>query len=580
MPHVTVMPRTAVFAVYDGGTYGAIEQRPPAEARAAGSVRQRLWRIVAKRSILASGAIERGLLFRNNDRPGVMMASAVRTYANRYAVLAGQKIALVANNNDGWRTACDLADAGAEIVCVIDTRRDVSPQVRERVDARVILGGLVEAVKGRTTVAGIRVRTETGVEDLNCDLLAMSGGWNPNVSLTCHLGARPQWDETLVAFRPSDLLPGMQVVGAATGDMTLGRCLASGHRAGEAIAEDLGLRPSRGTAPSAADETFAVRACWHVGGSAKKAFVDFQNDVTVRDVEIAAAEGFRSVEHLKRYTTLGMATDQGKTANVNGLAVLAQITGRTIEQTGTTTFRPPYVPVAIGAFAGSHRGRHFRPTRKTPSHRFAEERGAVFVEAGQWLRAQYFPQPGDAGWLDAVNREVRTVRERVGFCDVSTLGKIELQGRDVGLFLDRLYINTFSTLPIGRARYGLMLREDGFCFDDGTTSRLSDSRFLMTTTTANAARVFQHMHFCHQVLWPDLDVQFVSATDQWAQFSVAGPRSRDTLRALVDPRFDIGNEAFPYMAVREVTVCGGLSARLYRLSFSGELAYEIAVAAD
>ena len=262
------------------------------------------------------------------------------------------------------------------------------------------------------------------------------------------------------------------------------------------------------------------------------------------------------------------------------MAVLAKVTGRSIAQTGTTTFRPPYVPVAIGAFAGHHRGKQFRPVRKTPSHRLAEVRGAVFVEAGQWLRAQYFPSPGDSGWLDAVNREVRTVRERVGFCDVSTLGKIELQGRDVGAFLDRLYINTFSTLPVRRARYGVMLREDGFCFDDGTTSRLSDSRYLMTTTTGNAARVFQHMHFCHQVLWPGLDVQLVSATDQWAQFSVAGPHARDTLRALIDPPFDIGNEAFPYMAAGELTVCGGVPARLYRLSFSGELAYEIAVPAD
>ena len=274
-----------------------------------------------------------------------------------------------------------------------------------------------------------------------------------------------------------------------------------------------------------------------------------------------------------------MATDQGKLSNVNGLAIMAALTGQAIPAVGTTSYRPPYVPIAIGALAGHHRGKQFRPTRLTPSHQWAQEQGAEFVETGAWLRAQYFPRSGEKDWLETVTREVRAVRSAVGFCDVSTLGKIEVHGPDAGAFLDRLYINTFSNLPVGRARYGLMLREDGIAFDDGTTSRLADDRYFMTTTTANAVRVFAHMQFCHQVLWPELDVQFASATDEWAQFSLAGPKARDVLAQLVDPPFSISNADFPYMAVAELEVCNGIPARLYRLSFSGELAYEIGVPA-
>ena len=294
---------------------------------------------------------------------------------------------------------------------------------------------------------------------------------------------------------------------------------------------------------------------------------------------LSEREGFRSVEHLKRYTTLGMATDQGKLSNVNGLAIMAALTGQTIPAVGTTRYRPPQVPVAIGAFAGHHRGEQFRPTRLTPWHQWAAEQKAVFVETGAWRRAQYFPRGGEADWLAAVKREVSTVRSTVGFCDVSTLGKIDVHGPDAGVFLDRLYINTFSNLPVGRARYGVMLREDGLVLDDGTTSRLAQDRYFMTTTTANAVRVFQHMQFCHQVLWRELDVQFVSATDEWAQYSVAGPKARETLAKIVDAPFSIANADFPYMAAGELEVCGGNPARLYRLSFSGELAYEIGVPA-
>jgi sarcosine oxidase subunit alpha len=389
------------------------------------------------------------------------------------------------------------------------------------------------------------------------------------------------WSEDIAAFVAKTPPPGLAVAGAANGAMLLGACLASGSEAGRIAAQDCGFTTAASSPPPVVDsETCAITPMWHVSGwhiNGGKAFVDFQNDVTASDIALAAREGFRSVEHLKRYTTLGMATDQGKLSNVNGLAIMAVLTGETIPSTGTTSYRPPQVPVAIGALAGHHRGSEFRPIRLTPSQQWAQEHNAVSVEAGPWLRAQYFPRPGEASWFDTVRREVQTVRSGVGFCDVSTLGKIDVHGPDAGTFLDRLYINTFSSLPVSRARYGVMLREDGIVFDDGTTSRLAEDRYFMTTTTANAGRVFQHMQFCHQVLWPELDVQFVSATDEWAQYSVAGPRSRETLQKLVDPPLSIANADLPYMGVVECTVCGGTPARLYRLSFSGELAFEIGV---
>jgi sarcosine oxidase subunit alpha len=539
-----------------------------------------LWRIVARRAVLAAGATERPIVFGGNDRPGVMLASAVRAYACRFAAIPGRRIALFTNNDDGWRTASDLARCGIEVELVIDSRPEVAAPVAACADrARVILGGEVVAARGGASLNGIDVRTRNGTERLAADVLAVSGGWNPNVHLSCHHNGRPRWDDAIAAFVPGARPPGMVVVGAANGVMTLARALAEGSAAGRHAAVDCGFTPSRMQLPTAAAEPAAVTALWHVAGSRGKAFIDLQNDVTADDVALAEREGFRSVEHLKRYTTLGMATDQGKTGNVAGLAMMAELTGRSIAGTGTTTYRPPYTPVAIGAFAGPHRGRHFRPERLTPSHRWAVAQGAVFTETGLWLRAQYFPHAGDSDWLDAVTREVSTVRSAVGFCDVSTLGKIELQGSDAGEFLDRLYINTVSNLTIGRVRYGVMLREDGFVLDDGTVARLAEDRFFVTTTTANAARVFQHMQFCHQALWPELDVQFLSATDQWAQFSVAGPRARDTLAALVDAPFDLSNATFGYMAAAELTVCGGVPARLYRISFSGELAYEIGVPA-
>ena len=580
-PRVRLMPRTTVFGGYDDGEYGAVERvsdhlAVPMDRLA----RQRLWHIAAKRTILTSGAIERGIVFGGNDRPGIMAAAAARTYAHRFGVAVGRRVVVFTNNNDGWRTVRDLRDKGLDVPAVVDTRSTVSAATIENFDGRVFLGSMILGTKGGRSVRSLTVRTPRGHETIACDAIAVSGGWNPNLALACHRGGRPTWNEEIAAFVPGKLPKGMNVAGAAGGTMRLAACLRDGEQAGKSAIEALGLKPAMGRTPTADDEDVDVQPFWYVAASRQKAFVDFQNDVTAKDVALAAREGFRSVEHLKRYTTLGMATDQGRTGNVLGLAIMAELTHRSIPETGTTTFRPPYTPVAIGAFAGHHRGKAFRPIRRTPSHEWAQQHGAVFTEAGAWLRAQYFPASGESDWLETVNREVRSVRSAVGFCDVSTLGKIEVQGPDAGLFLDRLYINTFSTLPVGRARYGMMLREDGFALDDGTVSRLAKDRFFMTTTTANAARVFQHMHFCHQVLWPELDVQFVSATDQWAQFSIAGPNARKVLEVIIDPAFDISNGAFPYMAVGEIAVCRGVPARLYRLSFSGELAYEIGVRAD
>jgi methylglutamate dehydrogenase subunit C len=583
MRNVRVMTRTAVFGVYDGGTYGALERvndHVPVPAKH--QVRQRLWRIVANRCILAAGATERPIVFPGNDVPGVMMASAVRTYIERFAAVPGKKLALFTNNDDGWKTAETALRAGVEIAAVIDARKNVPAHCRTLADSGdfAVYSGNVAGVRGgKAGISQVEIALADGRRaTVSADTLAMSGGWNPSVGLASHHRGRPKWQAEIAAFVPDGCPPGMTVAGAANGELSLGACLRSGHEAGASAAADCGHAGTKHTAPAATDESVAIAPLWHVDGK-QKAFVDFQHDVTASDVALAQREGFESVEHLKRYTTLGMATDQGKTSNVTGLAIMAQLSGRSIPQTGTTIYRPPQVPVAIGAFAGHHRDENFHATRLTPSHHWAAERGAVFVDTGLWKRAQWYPQPGEKDWLESVTREVLAVRNGVGFCDVSTLGKIDVMGKDAGVFLDRVYINAFSSLGVGKARYGLMLREDGIVMDDGTTSRLAEDHYYLTTTTAKAGPVMQHLEFCRQVLWPELDVQITSCTDQWATFSIAGPNTRDLLREIVDPAEDLSNEGFPFMGVREVQLRGGMVARLFRISFSGEMAFEISVPA-
>ncbi|MGP0061470.1 MAG: sarcosine oxidase subunit alpha family protein [Beijerinckiaceae bacterium] len=585
LPDVRLMPRTTVFGAYDQGTYGAIERvGDHLQVPERSAPRQRYWRIIAPRSILAAGAIERPVVFAGNDRPGVMLAGAVRAYVNRYGVLPGRRAVVFTTCGDGWRTAADLAAAGAEVAAVVEARPHVAPTHAALASAsgiRVIAGGRVIATRGTKQITAVEIQTsDSRTERIACDLLAVANGWNPTLHLTSHLGGKPVWDTAISAFVPGKLPPGMAAVGAAAGHLTLAQALAGGAQSGIAAARACGFDGADLPAPATDPEDSDGTPIWQVIGGRGKAFVDFQNDVTRADVELARREGYGAVEHLKRYTTLGMGTDQGKTANLSGLALMAELTGRHITDVGITVTRPPYTPVAIGALAGIHRGRHFRPTRLAPSHRWAEKQGAVFTEAGAWMRAQYYPRSGETTWRETVDREVRSTRSAVGVCDVSTLGKIDIQGADAALFLDRIYCNTLSSLAIGRARYGLMLREDGFIMDDGTTARLGNDHFVMSTTTVNAAKVLQHLDYCHQVLWPSLDVQMVSVTEQWAQFSVAGPKARDVLRGVVDAEHDVSDVAFPFLAASEISVGGGIGARLFRISFSGERAYELAVPAS
>ncbi len=572
LPNVRVMARTTVIGAFDHGIYGAVERTGDhLLAPKPGKPRQVLWRIYSKQALLAAGATERPIAFENNDRPGIMLASAMRSYANRFATTAGARSVIFTNNDDGHRTAADLRAKGAQVAAVVDVR-DNAPHSD---DFEVIKGAQVINSAGRLGLRSVTVRAADGtIRRINCEALGVSGGWNPNVHLTCHMRGRPQWDNALAAFVPGgDLPPGMQVIGAAQGDLSTAGALRSGA---QAAAQALDLQTSPIDLPQAEDAPVNVTPFWYVQG-ASRAWLDQQNDVTVKDVKLSHQEGFRSVEHLKRYTTLGMATDQGKTSNMGGLAIMAELAGKSIPEVGTTIFRPPYTPTAIGVLAGRHRGKHFHPTRLTPSHHWAKEQGAVFVEVGNWLRAQWFPQPGETHWRQSVDREVLATRQSVGVCDVTTLGKIDVQGTDAAAFLNKVYCNGFAKLPVGKTRYGLMLREDGIAMDDGTAARLAEDHFVVTTTTANALGVYRHMEFVHQCLCPDMDVQMISTTEAWAQYAVAGPNARKLLQKIVDPAFDISNEGFPFMACGNITVCGGLRARLFRISFSGELAYEIAV---
>ena len=557
IPNVRLMCRTTVLGAFDHGIYSAVERVSDHLAMPlAGKPRQVLWRIYSGRAILCAGATERPIAFENNDRPGIMLAGALRAYANRWGVKAGERVAVFTNNDDGLRTAADLKAKGVEVAAVIDSRS----------------GQEVVETSGRLGLRTVTLRDATGrTREIRVDALGVAGGWNPNVNVHSHHRSRPVWDGSIAAFVPgTDGPPGLLVAGAAAGVLSTHGALCTGRDAALAA---LGLTGAA-ELPAAEDAPVRIAPLWHVAHGKGRAWIDQQNDVTVKDIKLAQQENFTSVEHMKRYTTLGMATDQGKTGNVIGLAIMAELTGRSIPETGTTIYRPPYTPVALGALAGRSRGKEFKPYRLTPSHYWAAEHGATFVEVGNWLRTQWVPKAGETEWRQSVDREVLATRKSVGICDVTTLGKIDIQGTDAGAFLDKVYANTFSTLSVGKCRYGLMLREDGIVFDDGTTARMGEHEYVMTTTTANAVTVFRHLEFCRQCLWPDMDVQLISTTEAWAQFSVAGPNARKLLEKVVDQ--DISDAAFPFMACGAITV-GGRRARLFRISFSGELAYEIAV---
>ncbi|WP_458791026.1 sarcosine oxidase subunit alpha family protein [Yoonia sp. MH D7] len=560
MANVRIMTRTAVTGAYDQGTFGAFERVGEMMPRKPDVPRSCFWRIAAKRAILCAGALERGIAFPNNDRPGVMMAGAVRAYANRWGVAAGQRIAVFGNNNDVQRTARDAKAAGLEVVAVIDSRE----------------GAQVVGTKGRHALQGITVLENGVTREIAVDLLAVTGGWNPTVHLTCHMNGRPVWDQAIASFVPSaGAVPNMVTAGACHGVFDPLGCLADAAQIAAAVVKNLGLKSKVVVLPEADDAPYEIAPLWSVEGKGRK-WIDFQNDVHVKDIKLAAQENFRSVEHMKRYTTQGMAPDQGKSSNVVALAVLADVTGRGIPETGTTTFRPPFIPVPIAAMGAGASGVGFAPQRYPTSHAALIKAGAPMIEAGLWYRPSYVPVAGETTWRQSCDREVTMVRSAVGVVDVSTLGKIDVQGPDAAALLDFVYANTFSTLKVGKVRYGIMLREDGHVLDDGTTARLAENHYVMTTTTAAAGLVMRHLEYVLQVLRPDLDAHVMSVTEQWAQFSVAGPKSRDVINAIVD--LPVDNDSIPYMGCGDVTI-GGTKARLFRISFSGEHAYEIAVPA-
>jgi len=569
MANVRVMTRTIVTGAYDQGTFGAVERVARHVREAHGAPRECFWRIAARRAVLAAGALERGIAFAGNDRPGVMQAGAVRTYLHRFGVVPGRNVAVFGNNDDAHRTARDLAAAGVRVVGLIDSR----PGVAGPAGIPTYSGARVTGTRGRMGLTAIRLEGPGAPGRLDVDCLAVSGGWDPAVHLACHHGARPHWREDIAAFvAPGGAVPGLIPAGAAAGRFSTAACLADGVRAAAEALGEIGVATPAVEVPKAGDGAYAIAPLWHVEGRGR-AWLDLQNDVTVKDVHLAARENFRSVEHMKRYTTQGMATDQGKGSNVTALAVLAEATGRSIPETGTTTFRPPYVPVAIATMGAGASGPGFAPERRATSDAAARAMGAPMIEAGLWFRPSYFPRAGERTWRMACDREVGMVRGRVGVADVSTLGKIEVVGPDAGAFLDFVYTGMVSTLPVGRVKYGLMLREDGHVMDDGTVARMAGDRYLVTTTTAAAGQVMAHLEFARQALRPDLDVAIASVTEHWAQFALAGPLAGDLAGAMVDEMPDLA-----FMGCADVGVLG-VPGRVFRISFSGERGYEIAVPA-
>ena len=569
-PETRVLTDTGVFGRYDDNYLLAAER----------GARQRLWHIRARRVILASGAIERPLVFPGNDRPGIMLASAVEAYASRYAVVPGRRAVLFTNNDDSYRAAAALKAAGVAVAAIVDLRAEARAAARASVEGiKIHPGHVVTGTRGRRLLRGVTIRPLAGGAAIKiaCDLLAVSGGWNPAVHLLAQAKGQLRYDEALAAFVP-EAADGIEPVGAARGSFDLAACLAEGAEAGSRAAAACGFAAS---APALPDVPAAVEAApealWLVAAvdGGRKSFVDLHNDVTAADIALAAREGFTAIEHVKRWTTLGMGTDQGKTGNIAGLALLSRALGRAIADTGTTTFRPPYVPVSFGLLAGRERGALYDPVRLTPMHDWHVAAGAVFEDVGQWKRPRYYPHPGED--IDrAVHRECRAVRDAVALLDASTLGKIEVSGRDAARFLDRLYVNHWHNLAIGRCRYGVLCRDDGMVFDDGVGTRLATDRFLVTTTTGNAGAVLDWFEEWLQTEWPELDVFCNSLTEEWANATLVGPASRDLLAALA-PRLDLAG--FPFMAMREADVAG-IPARVFRVSFSGELSYEINVPAD
>ncbi len=602
----TVLNRTSAFGAYDANYVIAVQNRTDhlSSPAAPGVSRQRIWHVRAKQVVLAPGAHERPLVFENNDRPGILLASAVRSYLNRYAVAAGERVVISTTNDSAYALAADLRAAGVKLAAVVDARPQLSKVAAAAVEAgtRVLIGSAVAntatgSADGRVESVTVRSINDdgeltSGVEEIACDLLAVSGGWSPLVHLHSQRQGKLRWDEELAAFVPSTVVPNQQTIGSGRGSFELEDCLAEGISAGAAAAIAAGFTSE--TQPSVIGEPKAsapTRQLWLVPGQEGTPddwhhhFVDFQRDQSVADVLRSTGAGMRSVEHIKRYTSISTANDQGKTSGVNAIGVIAAAlrtageASRGIGDIGTTTYRAPFTPVAFAALAGRQRGELFDPARVTSIHPWHVAKDALFEDVGQWKRPWYYPQAGED--MDAaVLRECAAVRDSVGFMDATTLGKIEIRGKDAGEFLNRIYTNAFKKLAPGSARYGVMCMADGMIFDDGVTLRLDDDRYFMTTTTGGAAKVLDWLEEWLQTEWPELDVHCTSVTEQWSTIAVVGPKSRAVLAKLAPELAADGGleaEAFPFMTFRETTLASGVRARICRISFSGELAYEINV---
>ena len=591
MPNVTLRTRCMAAGVYDHG-YILAEDRIADHTPGDGRPKKRLWRIRATRIVAATGALERPLSFAGNDIPGVMLASAVRDYVTNWAVSPGDRTVVVTNNDDAYRTAIALKEAGLAVPCIVDARAQANgplPTKARALGIRVETGKAIAKVKGGKRVTGVSLCMQAGegagLEEISCDIVAMSGGWSPVVHLWSHCGGKLTWDTTQAMFRPDATRPpishdGAAMVfpaGAANGALNAADALADAARAGAAAAGANAITP----ASAELREEAPLEPVWVMpqGAGVKlrsKMWLDFQNDVKVSDVQLAAREGYESVEHTKRYTTLGMATDQGKLSNINGLAVLAGALNADIPNVGTTTFRPPYTPVTFGALAGEARGEIFQPLRKSPIHEWHAANGAYFEPVGLWRRPYSYTRGGE-NHAQSIEREINNVRANVGLLDASTLGKIIVKGPDAGRFLDMLYTNVMSSLGIGKCRYGLMCNENGFLSDDGVVIRLAEDTWLCHTTTGGAERIHGHMEDWLQCEWWDWQVYTANVTEEYAQIAVAGPKSRHLLEKLGG--MDVSAETLPFMAFADGTL-GGFPVRVHRISFSGELSYELAVPAS
>ncbi len=569
-----VLKRTTAQGIYDGNlvVLNCIPQNHPAKMI--------LEQCRAKTIIIATGAIERPLVFENNDRPGVMLASAVCTYLNRHSVAPKKRAVIVTNNDSAYTTAFELAEADVAVT-VAEQRATLSGDLLAKaaqLGIAIFPSSGIANVIGEKQIRAVRLSGRHAAT-IECDVLAMSGGWSPVLHLTSHGGIKPKYDEKIAAFVPGGFAPSHYGAGGVNGTFGVLAAIREGETAAHAAFENLVFRKNLEAIELPAlrgDRAYAIQPDWTVP-EGKHAFVDFQNDVTTKDIKQAHQEGYLSVEHLKRYTTLGMGTDQGKTSNINAIAMMADLRGLPMSAAGTTTFRPPYAPLTIGAIAGRNVGAHFKPKRLSPLHDWHIAHGATFIEAGLWMRAWYYDWAGNSPET-AYIKEMELVRGNVGISDVSSLGKIDVQGPDAAEFLNRVYVNGFAKLPVGRARYGVMLNDDGIVLDDGTTSRISHTQFYMTTTTAQAGEVMSWLEYLLQMHWTDLNVHVTSLTDEWGGMAVSGPNARRALQ-LAFPDVDVTTEALPYMGVMEIEL-EGVPVRILRLSFSGELAYEVHCSAN